>query len=127
MTDEARNLFYSPAHWRKMASQQLRYITNIDPKDRSIWDETWRRYSYIRCVQHTMSRKGNPKSIIINGINYGLMLEGLRNKLHRDIDERANIAFAGLVRRPYSHAAIIKGTKLITLGPGIKYRTGPLR
>lgn len=104
MTDEARKLFYSPDHWRKQLIQQSLYIDNLPEPDTyrriALSSSAWRRREYLQSAFRAMSGYTNTfqsKSLIINGVNYGLMLEGLRNKVHKDINEMSFFGFLGLV------------------------------
>ncbi len=104
MTDEARRIYYSPAHWEKMLADQIEYIKDLRSrpfdcsKERSICrrsglirNATGRRELFTRnaCIMRgcCLNRRQRKLSLLVNGINYGLMLDGLRQKVHADIDK----------------------------------------
>jgi hypothetical protein len=112
MTDEARRLHYSPEHWRKMRDHQRVYVSQLKKKYEKLnyYDCAKRsrllavlksaiaRYKEIETNYFIMSghlcfSNVGQKSIIIGGVNYGLMLEGLRRHMRKEIDDKADAMF----------------------------------
>jgi len=138
MTDEARRLHYSPAHWAKMRDQQRIYINKIRAEFNainfctvgearhyrilSVLRSATARYkeiefNYFLMSGHLCYSHIGQKSIIINGVNYGLMLEGLRRHMRKEIDEKAETMFK---RIELHHSCRMFGDILIHISNAMK-------
>lgn len=110
MTDEARRIYYSPAHWEKMLADQIEYVRSISsgPFDCSSANGIRRRFNlrrsaidqlnYFKMNANVMrgcsGRKWKRRAtLLVDGVNYGLMLEGLRQKVHADINKKFKLEF----------------------------------
>jgi hypothetical protein len=110
MTDEARRIYYSPAHWEKMLAAQIEYIkyfrsrpfdcgtTKGYLRHQFLLRSAYGRRDYFETNLNVMQgcsvyKWKREASLLVNDVNYGLMLEGLRRKLHNDIDKNFECAF----------------------------------
>lgn len=138
MTHEARVLFYSRKHWEKMLQQQNDYIAELkrspkmcigDIKHGRLISSAIHRLWYIRdlcnltsgaCSTYRVSRK---KHLIINGTDFGLMLEALRQNIHKEIDQNFDREF-----RTREFLRMVKETaeKMASIFLGISSSAAPL-